>query len=255
MKIELFSEETNKLWGRMSGKPSAESLNVQLELYKKLLNIFQVGPYFYFIFNLQTLDFDLVSEQVETVLGYKPSEVTVPFLRDCIHPEDRPWFLTFESKTAEFLSKLPVEKLMKYKTRYDFRFRKKNGDYVRILHQVTVVQHDDNGGILRTLGVHTDITNLKPEGKPVMSLIGMEGEPSYLDIDVKSPLIETKEMLTSREKDVLRLLIEGKLSKEIGEILYISKQTVDTHRKNMLRKGNLNNTGELIGKAIRHGWI
>ena len=35
----------------------------------------------------------------------------------------------------------------------------------------------------------------------------------------------------------------------------ISKQTVDTHRKNMVHKKHLNNTGELIGKAIRNGWI
>jgi DNA-binding CsgD family transcriptional regulator len=54
---------------------------------------------------------------------------------------------------------------------------------------------------------------------------------------------------------VLKLLIEGKLSKEISSILKISKQTVDTHRKNMLHKKNLSNTGELIGKAIRYGWI
>ncbi|HXB31352.1 MAG TPA: LuxR C-terminal-related transcriptional regulator, partial [Puia sp.] len=67
--------------------------------------------------------------------------------------------------------------------------------------------------------------------------------------------IESKDELTSREKQVLRLLMEGKLSKEISFILQISKQTVDTHRKNMLHKKNLNNTGELIGKAIRYGWV
>ena len=49
--------------------------------------------------------------------------------------------------------------------------------------------------------------------------------------------------------------MEGKLSKEISDILNISKQTVDTHRKNMVHKKHLNNTGELIGKAIRNGWI
>jgi len=54
---------------------------------------------------------------------------------------------------------------------------------------------------------------------------------------------------------VLTLLIEGKLSKEISRILKISKQTVDTHRKNMLHKKHLNNTGELVGKAIRYGWV
>ena len=52
---------------------------------------------------------------------------------------------------------------------------------------------------------------------------------------------------------IWRLVFE--MSKEISCILNISKQTVDTHRKNMLHKNNLSNTGELIGKAIRYGWI
>jgi len=83
----------------------------------------------------------------------------------------------------------------------------------------------------------------------------MDGEPSYIDVGGQNIFIESKEELTIREKQVLKLLIEGKLSKEISDILNISKQTVDTHRKNMLRKKNVSNTGELIGKAIRYGWI
>ena len=71
----------------------------------------------------------------------------------------------------------------------------------------------------------------------------------------KNNFIKSNVELTRREKQVLKLLIEGKLSKEISCILNISKQTVDTHRKNMLHKNNLSSTGELIGKAIRYGWI
>jgi len=239
----------------MSGEPASNNLHIELDLYKRLLNFFQVGGYYYFVFNLKTLEFDMVSPQVETVLGYDHLTFTVPLFMDILHPDDRPWFLAFETKSSEFLSQLPVDKLVKYKVRYDFRFKKKNGDYIRILHQVAAIEHDEQGGLIRTLGVHTDITHLKSEGKPVLSYIGMDGEPSYVDVDVKNAFIESKEVLTGREKEVLILLIEGKPSKEISDILNISKQTVDSHRKNMLRKNNLNSTGELIGKAIREGWI
>jgi DNA-binding CsgD family transcriptional regulator len=255
MKLELFNNETNKLWRKMSSESATGDLRIELELYKKLLNFFQVGDYYYFIFNIRNLGFDLVSPHVEKMLGYTPAEFTVPFLMDCIHPEDRPWFLAFETSTAEFLLTLPVEKLMKYKTRYDFRCKKKNGDYIRVLHQVAVIEHDEQGGIIRTLGVHTDITHLKPDGKPVVSYIGMDGEPSYLNVDVKNTFVKSKEVLSGREKQVLMLLMEGRLSKEIGSILNISKQTVDSHRKNMIHKNNLNNTSELIVKAIKEGWV
>lgn len=103
--------------------------------------------------------------------------------------------------------------------------------------------------------MHTDISYLKQSTKPVLSFIGMDGEPSFIDAGGDNIFIESKNDLTQREKQILTLLIEGKQSKEISSILNISKQTVDTHRKNMLHKKELNTTGELIGKAIRNGWI
>jgi DNA-binding CsgD family transcriptional regulator len=172
-----------------------------------------------------------------------------------LHPDDRSWFLAIGDSIVDFFSHLPIERLMKYKVRYDVRFMKKNGEYARILYQGILLEHDENGRFLRTLSVHTDITYLKQEGKPVLSFIGMDGEPSYRDVISKNVFIESKEDLTRREKQVLKLLIEGKLSKEISSILKISKQTVDTHRKNMLHKKDLSNTSELIAKAIRYGWI
>jgi len=144
---------------------------------------------------------------------------------------------------------------MKYKIRYDIRFRKKNGAYSRILYQGLIIEHDERGRILRSIGMHSDITYLKQEGRPVLSFIGMDDEPSFIDVGLKNSYIEGDEEFTRREKQILTLLIEGKLSKEISNVLNISKQTVDTHRKNMLHKKHLGNTGELISKAIKCGWV
>lgn len=88
-----------------------------------------------------------------------------------------------------------------------------------------------------------------------MSLIELDGEPSYLNIDIKHHYLKSKDQLTKREKDMLRHLIDGKLSKQISDILHITKQTVDSHRKNMLHKNNVTNTSELVAKAIKDGWL
>ena len=61
MELELFNEKTVTLWNRMSGELPAGGLHVELDLYKKLLNFFQVGDYYYFIFNFKTIGFDLIS--------------------------------------------------------------------------------------------------------------------------------------------------------------------------------------------------
>jgi len=227
----------------------------EFEFYKKLWNFFLVEDSYYFVINHHSLTFEFVSKEVEDVMGYLPSEFDIPFMNGKLHPDDRSWFLSFGNSMVDFFTQLPVNKLLKYKVRYDIRFRKKNGDYARILYQGILLEHDEKGRILRSLSVHSDITYLKQEGRPVISFIGMDGEPSYFDVTSKNIFVESNDDLTRREKQVLKLLIEGKLSKEISGILKISKQTVDTHRKNMLHKKKLGNTGELIGKAIRYGWI
>jgi len=255
MKLELFNTEANNIWKKVAGGGTPEQLRFELELYKKLLNFFQVGDYYYLIFNIPILDLEFASMEIETVLGYNPSEFSMNTVIEKAHPDDRPYFLNFENKAGTFFTTLPIEKLMKYKIRYDYRIQKKSGSYIRILQQSSVIEHNENGGIIRTLVVHTDITHLKAEGNPVFSIIGLEGEPSYINIDVEKVFAVSKEFLSKRENQVLSLLIEGKLSKEIGNILHISKQTVDKHCKNMIAKNKLSNTAELVSNAIRKGWI
>ena len=53
--------------------------------------------------------------------------------------------------------------------------------------------------------------------------------------------------LTNRQRDIIRLLVLNNSSKEIAEKLFISSNTVDTHRRNILKKLNISSTGELKG--------
>ena len=61
--------------------------------------------------------------------------------------------------------------------------------------------------------------------------------------------------LTERELEVLRNLSEGKTSQEIGEILYISRHTVDTHRRNILKKLGCKSVVDLTRIAFRNGLL
>lgn len=75
---------------------------------------------------------------------------------------------------------------------------------------------------------------------------------SYLQkFSQKNSLMEAA--LTERERDVLRLLADGKSSKEIALELYISTKTVDTHRRQIMSKINLFSVPELTKYAIRCG--
>jgi DNA-binding NarL/FixJ family response regulator len=61
--------------------------------------------------------------------------------------------------------------------------------------------------------------------------------------------------LSTREREVLQLIAEGKLAKEIGYILGISVKTVAFHRENLRRKLGLNTTAELTKHALEQGLI
>ena len=61
----------------------------------------------------------------------------------------------------------------------------------------------------------------------------------------------TSEELTSREREVIKLIAEGKTNKEIANLLFISTRTVENHRANIMKKLNLKNTSELVKYAIR----
>jgi DNA-binding NarL/FixJ family response regulator len=75
--------------------------------------------------------------------------------------------------------------------------------------------------------------------------IGRGGAKAIFEID----------SLTTREREVLKLVAEGKSSKEIAQVLFISVLTVNNHRANIMEKLNLNKATDLVKYAIRKGYI
>ena len=63
------------------------------------------------------------------------------------------------------------------------------------------------------------------------------------------------EILSIREREVLKLLAEGKKTEEIAEILFISPHTVRRHRANIMEKLDINNLTDLIKYAISHHYL
>lgn len=81
---------------------------------------------------------------------------------------------------------------------------------------------------------------------------------TYLSIEVAQALRETGNempLITRREKEVLLLVADGFTNAEIAEKLFISVPTVNTHRKSLLSKFNVNNTAGLIKIAAKHNLV
>ncbi len=83
----------------------------------------------------------------------------------------------------------------------------------------------------------------------------------YFNKDVSQLMIEgvtteqNLQAISKREKEVLQLVAQGLTTKEIADKLIVSKRTIETHRSNILKKLNVQNTAELITKANQMGLL
>ena len=73
--------------------------------------------------------------------------------------------------------------------------------------------------------------------------------------DYRKHVTNPIDLLTSREREVLQLVAEGKSNKEIATALHLSVYTVEAHRGKIMEKLNLHSASELVRFAIRNGII
>lgn len=73
--------------------------------------------------------------------------------------------------------------------------------------------------------------------------------------DYRKHVTDPIDLLSSREREVLQLIAEGKVNKEIATLLNLSVYTVEAHRGRLMEKLNLHSTGEIVRFAVRNGLI
>lgn len=71
----------------------------------------------------------------------------------------------------------------------------------------------------------------------------------------RSTFSENLYSLTKREKEILKLICDGKLTREIADQLFISLHTIETHRRNILSKMEVKNTAHMVKVAISEGLV
>jgi DNA-binding NarL/FixJ family response regulator len=126
--------------------------------------------------------------------------------------------------------------------------------------------HSEKGMVEELIAFGVDGYLLKNTGKDelINAIKTVMTGNKYFDSDVTLSLLNKSTTdskakkdhnLTEREIEILKLIAEGYTNKEIGEKLFISHRTVDTHRTNLMRKLGTNNIAGLIGFAIKNKLI
>jgi len=80
----------------------------------------------------------------------------------------------------------------------------------------------------------------------------VEGQEIFMWAPEKPATAKHADVLSKREKEIIHLITQGLTSQEIAEKLFLSTYTVDTHRRNILRKLDLKNTAMMVLYAQQH---
>ncbi|MGY6649578.1 response regulator transcription factor [Wenyingzhuangia sp. IMCC45574] len=126
-----------------------------------------------------------------------------------------------------------------------------------ILHQGMVIQEGEEGKLAYSLLIHTDIEHITNINPRTISLFGFNGYPLFIGVDPFEDF-EFKEkanLYTTRETEVLRLTGSGYSNKEVADALFLSEETIKSHKKNILAKSDCKNITEVVTRCVKNGWI
>mgnify|MGYP003604881807 CR=1 FL=1 len=216
-------------------------------------SIMSAGPFAFYVVDFFDMSLSHISPSNFEMFDFDPKTISFNAVLATIHPDDVDFVIKAEAfLTRFFYEKIGSEKLTSYKISYSHRARFKGGEYALINHQALMLTMDDKGGYGKSLNIHTRIDHLSNHNTYKISLIGLHGEPSYMNISKEENdegLIE----LSKREIDIIRQISEGKSNDQIAETLSISPHTVKKHRSNILEKTECNNAAQLIKICIQQG--
>ncbi len=251
-------ERLASLYGSYDKYLAKSSVNAKpVTIETVLASIFCPGKFFHYLLDSPTLTLKAVSDQTKEIFGLDLEGKSLEALLDLIHPEDFSFVMACEAYVADFVSnKLKPDQICKYKFSYCVRLKTRNDIFKLFLLQNIAIDTTSDGQLLKVLGIHSDISHITSFNNYKLSIFGLNGEPSFLGINVQDSNPGSQvNLFSDREIEVIRLLAQGFLGKEIAAKLHVSEETIKSHKKNAMRKSGAKNSSQLVGFSLTNGLI
>jgi len=233
-----------------------ELISKHVEKSKSLDQIVSRRHCFY-IYNHNTSKFEYFSQGLSSISGYSREDYNTlgkfPLFEIC-HPDDA---FILNSLLFHDIKKVAnsasLEDRTRLKIQYNYRIVRKDKRICNIQIQNNFLEIDEEGNPLLSFGYCSQIPFNDGPYYCGLTIFLIEETSSDILFQKFYNHINSKNGLniSDREKEVLELLIDGLTSKEIGEKLHISKNTVDNHRRNLLRKFEVRRTNDLTRLAMK----
>lgn len=221
---------------------------------KKIIELDKFLPYsstYFCITNTQELKFEYISKNFNACLGFDAEDLKAKGMKyfwSLIHPEDIEVWLAALNHLMEFtLSEISEQDRACSNYTWNYRLKNAQGNYVNIIQNTTPLAFDASMKPIIGLAHYTVLSdNIKMPVTATAKLLNKQNEYETIYYNNFSQKL-LQSGISNRERDVIRLLVLNYSSKEISNLLNISSHTVDTHRRNILKKLKISSTGELIG--------
>ncbi|HEX7414783.1 MAG TPA: LuxR C-terminal-related transcriptional regulator [Bacteroidia bacterium] len=249
-------EEYHNFLKEMGHTTQFKDYKQYLKQYAFFNSMVHAMPSAAYILNYETQQYLFVSKSYQSITGYTDKEYIEKgraFFLARMHPDD----LKIHSGAAftkfiEFIKQLPPKEIKKYRFSLNYRIKRKDGVYIKVLQQYIILEVNDKGYPLLSLGLVTDVTAHKVDNKMIFSASKYDKKKGFEVISSETyPKVFLS--ISKREHEVVKYMLQGLSSKMIADKLSLSPYTIIAHRRNILEKTNCKNTAELSSYAMLNG--
>lgn len=209
------------------------------------------------VFDLFKKEHMFSSYNMEALFGYDMEaieQIGTDYFSSRIHPDDCLTLTQNGIRLLNFILALPVDERKDYKLINEYRILNQEESYVRVVEQHQVLELDSSGNLWLSLSV-IDISPNQENYQGVRCQLLNFKTGKFIPQTFAEPIAKPLSELTKREIEVLELIREGLLSKEISDKLFISVHTVNTHRQRILVKLGVDNSMEAVNYASQLGLL
>jgi len=202
-----------------------------------------------YIVDYKTSQMEPLSDNFNRIIGIdSPIKNDIAILYEHVHKENLQPFLKY------------TEQLLRYGfINYERRFTEENDFNINIyktvnnriiLKSTTILQYDNQNKIRYSIGKLMDVTGLIPFQHFGYKFTGPGSKRIYAAFEEVN---EFEKIVSTRELTILSLVGKGYTTNQIGSQLNISRHTVDTHKRNIIRKLEASNSIDAYNKAVNLG--
>lgn len=211
-------------------------------LLKQLEVITEINDQFFHVANLIQAKITWASKRCEQMIGIKPEELDAYHFMEATHPDDLAKHSLGRSKMFDTANDLFKAKKGKRLLSINIRIRNSRGEYPDLLFQLYFMYSEKYNTVF-LFQVHTNIDSFKKRKHGYHYYVG-EDFSNFRFPDEELLLVGN--LLSDREFEIVKLIESGLGSDAIAEKLFLSINTVNTHRRNILDKTGKKTMADLI---------